>query len=265
MKITAHTIVKNEDVWVWFAINSVLEFVDEVLVTVNGSSDNTERIIRSINSSKIKLTVVSEVDKAGVVVLRRDQLKATETDWLLILDGDEIWPKKEFEKLLKIAATSSDKIIAFFNRTRNCLGDVFHYLPESEGNYRFGEISGTLNMRLIRKTNDLKIIGEYPLESYINKDGPLAKQLDKISFADCWYLHTSYLKRSTQDLTKRSGSLGRSKFWQIGTRLNSEDMPEVLFLPRPNLVQNPLQKRSLFYEIAALISDPLIKLNKLFK
>ena len=46
-------IVKNEDQWVFYAINSVLPYVDELIITDTGSTDHTLELIRSIHSPKI--------------------------------------------------------------------------------------------------------------------------------------------------------------------------------------------------------------------
>lgn len=62
MKIVGHCLVKNEENFVWFAINSVIDYLDELLVWDTGSSDNTVPIIQSINSPKIKFREIGNVD-----------------------------------------------------------------------------------------------------------------------------------------------------------------------------------------------------------
>ena len=257
MKITAHCIVKNEDSWVWFAINSVLPYVDEVLVCVNGFSDNTLKIIKSIHSSKIKITEKGSLSPREVVDVRREQIEKTNADWILILDGDEIWPEEQLQKLLNRARAVSNDKIALFNRTRNCIGDIFHYLRDESGNYEIGGIKGNLNLRMIRKTADLDIVGEYPLEAYIDKNGPIAKQDKRLEFVDCWYLHTSFLTRSSKDVNKTSGSLGRNKIPEKGNKMLEPELPEILFVRKPEFVPNPFFKRGFLYEILAEVITPL--------
>lgn len=265
MKITAHCIIKNEDIWVWYAIQSVLPFVDKILICVNDSSDKTEQIIKSINSQKISLEVTGRLTPKMLVDKRRQQIKMTQTDWFLILDGDEVWPQRQIKKLLLEAQNASTDISAFINKTRNCLGDVFHYLPDSIGSYRIGPYQGNLNIRLIRKTADLNITGEYPLESYINKLGPITKQVANLKFVDCWYLHTGFLKRSSVDNAKTSGSLGKKKFWEKGRKMDLKELPETLFLKNPTKLFNPLAKRSFGYELTSNILDPLLKIKRKIK
>jgi glycosyltransferase involved in cell wall biosynthesis len=262
MKITVHTLVKNEDLWIWFAIQSVLPLVDQIIIFDTGSTDKTVDVIKTIKSSKIIFEEKGEVSRRGLVDLRREQIKRTKTDWFLILDGDEIWPKPELEKLLKLADSSSKDTLAIFNRVRNCIGDVHHYLPDSSGNYEIAGIKGNLNMRLIRKTPDLTIEGEYPLEAYTDKGDSIQDQAEKIKFADCWYLHTSFLKRSSVVKNKVSGSFGRSKIWQKGIKMDDLDLPEVLKLDYPKFIPSPIAKRGTSYELAAGLLHPLANLKR---
>ena len=261
MKITVHCIVKNEDCWVWFAINSVLPFVEQILIYDTGSEDKTVDIIKSIKSPKIIFEEKGSVEAEGLVSLRQEQVNRTETDWFLILDGDEIWPKKQFEILIKAASKCHQNTPALFNRVRNSIGDVYHYLPESAGKYEINRMRGNLNIRMIRKSADLKIIGEYPLESFTNVNGPIDKQKD-IKFVDCWYLHTTFLKRSSKDKFKKSGSFGKKKLWEKGIKLQQDELPEVFFKKRPEIVQDPLIQRGRLFNLVSQVTTPLIFLKR---
>ena len=46
--------VKNEERWILFAIKSILDYVDEVIILLQPCEDKTEEIIKSIKSNKIK-------------------------------------------------------------------------------------------------------------------------------------------------------------------------------------------------------------------
>lgn len=266
MKFTVHTVVKNEDRWIWYALQSVLPFAEKILVFDTGSTDMTVPIIKSLNSPKITFEEKGPVDRHGLVKLRREQIKRTETEWFLILDGDEIWPEKELKKLLAAAESVEKNIAALFNRNRNCVGDVFHFLPESSGRYSFAGRSGHLNIRMMRKTPSLNIIGEYPLESYTDDHGPIEKQDGNLKFVDCWYLHTSFLKRSSMDESKASGSFKKSKIWEKGISMKNTDLPEVFFRDRLEGVSDPLTKRGFAYDTASMFTTPFIsfkrKMNK---
>ncbi|HLD27297.1 MAG TPA: glycosyltransferase [Patescibacteria group bacterium] len=195
-KLTSHTLVKNEEVWIKPALEAVINFVDEALVWDTGSTDKTVSLIQSIKSPKIKFKQCGSVDREGLVKLRNQQIKATKTDWFLLVDGDEIWPKENLIQLIKVMTKAKPKTIALVNRTRNCVGDLNHYLPESKGRYRIGPWSGHLNIRAIRNLPGLKVIGSYPNEAYVYKGRKLQDQPEKLEFVDTWYWHTTHLKRT---------------------------------------------------------------------
>lgn len=265
MDVTVNCVVKNEDKWVWFAINSVLPYVKKVLVYDTGSTDKTVEIIKTIKSEKLELIEKGGVDSRGLVRLRQEQLEKTETEWLLILDGDEIWPSSQLAELFKKAESCSKSTIAFINNTRNCVGDVFHYLPDNAGEYNIAGYTGNLNIRLIRKTKDLKVTGEYPLEVYTNKNGPIQNQEGGLMYTNNWCLHTTFLKRSSLDKEKKSGSFGKKKYWEKGITMDENDLPVVLILKRPDIVDPPIFKRGLLYEFFSALTSPLLKLKRLFK
>lgn len=265
MKITAHCIVKNEDRWVWFAIQSVLPYVDELLIFDTGSSDKTIKIIELIKSPKIIFEKRGEVNREEFTKLRQEQINRTKTEWFLILDGDEIWPKMELEKMIQLANNAESNISAVFNRTRNCIGDVYHYLPESSGNYEIAGHKGNLNIRLIRKKKTLKVEGIYPDEYFLDENGAIQKQSENLLFVDCWYLHATFLNRSSADNSKTSGSLGKKKTWEKGLKMKNQELPEVFQMSRPELIDDPFKKRSLNYELIAFLVAPIINIKRLLK
>jgi glycosyltransferase involved in cell wall biosynthesis len=137
--VTVHTVVKNEDKFIWYALKSVLPFVEKAIIFDTGSTDNTVQIIEELrkefkNIDFFKHSISKPDDYGG---LREKQVKLTKTPWFLVLDGDEIWPEKELLRLLQLTKELPKEKIAVVNRTRNCVGDIWHYLPETFGKYRF--------------------------------------------------------------------------------------------------------------------------------
>ena len=190
-KVTVNTIIKNEDRWIWYALMSVIDFADQILIYDTGSTDKTLAIIKTINSPKIILESHQASTRIDLVKLRQHQLNHTQTPWFMLLDGDEIWPRSNIAQLLDAATKAKPETLALFNRTRNCIGDVFHYLPGSKGRYRIKGKTGHLNIRLIRNLPGLKVIGSYPLETYAFGGTPVQGLESNIQFIDTWYLHTT--------------------------------------------------------------------------
>lgn len=195
--ITTHTIIKNEQNWIKPALLSVIDQVDRMLVWDTGSTDNTVDIIKSINSTKIIFAQKGPAGRQQLVDLRNLQIKTTQTPWFILLDGDEIWPKNNLIQLIKGIENAQPKTIALANRTKNCIGDLDHFLPESKGRYRIGPWQGHLNIRAIKNSPDLRVVGEYPNEAYVYQGKKLQDQPENLEFVDTWYLHTTHLKRSS--------------------------------------------------------------------
>jgi glycosyltransferase involved in cell wall biosynthesis len=259
-KFTVHCLVKNEDIWVKAAIESVLPFAEKIFVFDTGSTDKTVEEIKSIQSPKIIFEKKGATDHFGLVNLRREMIKKTTTDWLLILDGDEIWPEKELEKLIKKAQSAPENVVALVNRNKNCVGDVYHYLPEESAHYELAGRRGNLTIRMIRKTKSLTISGEFPLETFADENGPLQSQDTNLVFADCWYLHTSHLQRSSLAIPRRSESFAKNKIWEKGRVLEFANLPEVLQKNNKNSVQ--LKKRGVMYELGSYLTTPVINLKR---
>ena len=195
-KLTIHTLAKNEEIWIKQSLLSVINQADKLLVWDTGSTDKTVQIIKSINSPKIVFSQKGAVNRQQLVNLRNQQIKATKTDWFMLLDGDEIWPKENLSQLIKAVKAAKSSTLALVNRTRNCIGDINHFLPESKGRYHIGPWQGHLNIRAIRNLPGLAVIGKYPQESYVYKGKALQDQPENLEFVDTWYLHLTHLKRT---------------------------------------------------------------------
>jgi len=255
MNITAQTVVKNEENFVWFAIKSVLPYVKKFLITDTGSTDNTLKIIKSIKSKKINLI---QSKKDSILKIRQEQLKKTKNPWFLLVDGDEIWPKEQLKKLLHLTKVLPKDKVAVVNRTRNCVGDVWHYLPQSTGQYKFFGQRGHFNIRLMR-TLPYKIVGYYPWEEYRLSEVSINKLEDKLALSDAWYLHLTHLKRSSSK-DKIKGR--RKKIIEKGILMTKKELPKVFFEKFPEIIKNPLIGRNLIYEVKASFLTPLKKIKR---
>ena len=97
--ITAHMVVKNEANWIWYAIMSVIDHVDRMIIYDTGSSDNTAEIIESIAHDPRYQDKIEYEEKGPVTIhelaqVRQEQINKTTTDYFFVVDGDEIWYPK---------------------------------------------------------------------------------------------------------------------------------------------------------------------------
>jgi hypothetical protein len=118
MKITGVTIIRNaikNDYPIVEAINSILPVVDEMIVAIDKGEDNTEELIRSIASPKIKI-FFSEWDmnlRQGGKVLAVETNKVLklvpgDTDWIFYIQADEAVHEKYHQPILDAAKKYKD-------------------------------------------------------------------------------------------------------------------------------------------------------------
>ena len=108
MFISGFTIIRNailNDYPIVEAIQSILPVVDEMIVLVGDSTDETEQLIRSINSSKIKIhySVWDMSLRSGgkVLAVETDKAKALinpKSDWAFYIQADEVIHEKYHAK-----------------------------------------------------------------------------------------------------------------------------------------------------------------------
>jgi hypothetical protein len=118
LKISGFTIVRNAvlyDYPVVEAITSILPVVDEMIVLVGNSEDNTEELIRSIKSDKIRIhhSIWDENLKKGGVVLATEtdkafQLISPDSDWAFYIQADEVIHEKYHDVILKTSLLYKD-------------------------------------------------------------------------------------------------------------------------------------------------------------
>ncbi len=94
--ICVNVMVKNEEFWIGYVLDPVLAEADHVIIVDTGSTDNTPAIISEAIRRSGRSDVVFETRPAGnglgVTAVRNWMLKRTPTDWMMLVDGDEIYP-----------------------------------------------------------------------------------------------------------------------------------------------------------------------------
>jgi glycosyltransferase involved in cell wall biosynthesis len=255
--ITGHMLVKNEDQWVWFAISSVLAYVDHLHIIDTGSTDHTIQIIKSFSSKKIHFEQKLATSPRELSALRQYQLAETHTPWVWIVDGDEIYSDATAKECL--TAIKSTQYEGLVVRRYDLLGDIYHRQQETVGSYRLFGHTGHLLIRLFNRVKlpGLHYAGDYPLEDLIDTNNNSLQTHDpKLWYTTTNYLyHAMYLKRSS--LGGNLGSMFNRSKYKIETGISiSSTFPAVFSLPRPSYVADPLVSRSLFYNFLATIITP---------
>ncbi len=254
MKIVAHCMVKNEEKWIWYSLMSVIDYVDEILVWDTGSADNTVNIIKSIDSPKIKFKQVFVNNAADMTKYRNEMLSETKADWLMVLDGDEIWPEKAIVESINKLDNSLDFLV---NKFWNLVGDVYHYQPESAGKYKIGKHIGHLTIRFVnlKKYKTLNYICDYPLEGLTaNNKTLIQNDIDaKFQMVYSPYLHATHLVRSKSNWN--SPNHRNNQKYELGIKIPDDfDYPRCFYFAGPT---NPWKKRSWGYMLNAIWQTPL--------
>lgn len=252
-------IVKNEDQWVYYAISSILSYVDQLLITDTGSADHTIELIKSIASPKIKFSQTKIASANDLTSLRNQQLQQTQSDWVWIVDGDEIYPQSVAQECVTATKTKKSGIVV---RRYDLLGDIYHRQIESVGTYNLFGKSGHHLIRLFNKKHfpQLKYLGVYPNEDLVYQDNISLRDTDTGNwiFTKGSIYHAMYLTRSSNS----TFTYNRGKY-KIETGIPVVSNPPTVFkIPRPAFLRDPLRHRSILYELSAAVITPIKNLKR---
>lgn len=264
MKIVSNTIVHNEENFIWFALMSIVDHVDKVLVWDTGSTDKTVDIIqevKKIKGDKIEFKEYGKVDNLKFTKARQEMLEESQCDWIILLDGDEVWWEDSILELVKTIKKKGSALDAVVVPFINSLGDVYHHQDESYGEYNIMGKKGHLTVRAInRKISGLHVDKPYGQEGYYDRDSSPVQELKRLFFLKTPYLHLTHLKRSS-----KSRRINKIKY-QLGQRLDkSIRLPEVFFREYPKFIENPLKTRGLKYIMRASLKEPAYLIKKKIK
>lgn len=113
---------KDCERWIQRTIKSLLDqdFQDwECLISVNGSSDRTEEIARSIDDSRFKV-IISEIPNKSLAVNRA--LIESKRDIICILDADDLWHPMKLSRQYE----------SFIENRPDILGTQMIYIDEDD-------------------------------------------------------------------------------------------------------------------------------------
>ncbi len=266
--VWANTVVRNEENFIWFVLMSVIDFVDKILIYDLGSTDQTVEIIKTIKSPKIVLRQFpANTEMVTHANLRQQMLKETRSDWVLLLDGDEIWLDSSIKKIRqKLQKTKAECIVV---PVLMLLGDVYHYQEEIAGDYHIAGRVGHYNLRVFKRNIPGLHVEVHPnpqgflREGFFDKQGKLIYERDphEVAVVDAPYLHASHLRRSSKD-AQVVERIMRFKY-ELGIPFPKDfKYPSVLYLKRPKIVPSPWQKADFLYKTRAAMETPLKKIKR---
>ncbi len=110
-------IVKNEEKHLENCLNSIKNFVDEIIIIDTGSNDKTKEIAKKFTNKIFDFKWNNNFSDA-----RNFSLSKATKEWILSLDADEIIAKKDMEKIKKLINTGQAD--SFLLNWRNYTNDI---------------------------------------------------------------------------------------------------------------------------------------------
>jgi glycosyltransferase involved in cell wall biosynthesis len=232
MTVTAQTIVRNDDIFVGYAIQSAIDYVDQVIVFDTGSTDQTANVVEALAArypAKIVLERKGPSDKARHTRLRQEMLDRTTTEWFLILDGDEVWTRRAMAEA--IGTLSNNRQVEFVMAPfYACVGDLFHDYVRRGSHPILGRDERLLT-KFIRLVPGLRWQGDYGVDTLVDASGSTAFRPDNSVITKNRFWHMTHLRRSSVDDSVYTSGGNRSDkqrptYVGIGRRIR-EPLPEV--------------------------------------
>lgn len=230
MSLTAHCVIKNEEKWISYAIRSVIDYVDTVLIFDTGSTDSTVTTVSQLQAAypgKIIFEEKGPADKIRHTTLRQEMIERTTTDWFMILDGDEVWTKRGIEEIKQQISSPNEKI-CFIVPFYLCVGDVYHHSRRGQFTQQGKKIHATA--RLFKKIPGLHWSGAYGSDTVLDSRGTDFTKSSQVGFLKARFWHLTHLQRSTTAEDYSSGSLRKFKvvptYFLVGKKI-TEPIPEV--------------------------------------
>lgn len=273
MKIAAHTLIKNEENFVWYSVMSVLPWVDHYIIYDTGSNDKTTKILEYIKnktqfSKKIELRFLN-LKSFKEDEIRLQMLNNTSEDWFIVVDGDEIWWDDSIRTVTSFIRENYDKYESIIVPTVNMVGDLFHYQESIAGNYKFGQKIGHYNLRAVnRKIEGLSSHNPHGTWGWVDNSLKMIqdRDMEKIKYLESPYMHTTFLRRSASSHFDKSVFKRSFKFkYELGIPTNLEYyFPEVFFRESPEFVNYPFYNAGFKYKFIAFFETPLRKIKRRF-
>lgn len=159
-------IVKDEERFLEQCLDSVREYVDEIIIVDTGSKDRTAEIARQFTDRIFSLEWTDDFSAA-----RNFSIKHAKCDWILVLDADETVSEKDMKKIKQAAENAENDVWGFGLVQRNYTDNRTLSGFRERDRYRecrdFQGYVPSLIVRLFR--NNRKIRFEYPVHEAVDR------------------------------------------------------------------------------------------------
>lgn len=272
MRIWAHVLVKNEERYLWYAVNSIAKYMDKIMIWDTGSSDNTISIIHELEKEypkQIEYKQVGEVTIDQFADTRQKMIESTKSDWMFILDGDEVWWEDSIRELIDIIQSKGQELDSIVSKYVNVVGDIFHFQEERAGQYKIDGKKGQLTIRAMNMhIPNLHAANPHGTQAYLDENEVPIQNMNKkrrMFQKELGYIHFTHLIRSDslqEDLKVPKRNIKYKK--ELGTPFPLDYFyPEVFFKPRPKIVASPWVTMDTEFKVKSQLLTPLRKLKRM--
>lgn len=255
MKISGFTIIRNaiiNDYPAIEAISSILPVVDEMIVAVGKSDDDTEGLIQSINSSKIKIVHsdwdLSQLPGGKVMAIETDKAFrqiAPDSTWAFYIQCDEV-VHEQYHAVIRKACEQ-------YEQQQEVLGLVFNYV-HFYGTYDYyGNSRRWYNkeIRIIR--NDARISSYRDAQGFrMNGKRLPCKLIDASIYHYGWVKNPTLMDHKLRNLSKNwMGKEMKKRIDSIEGVFNYEeyDSMEIFKGTHPKVMQKRISEKNWTVEI----------------
>ena len=191
MKISGFTFVKNASklyIPLKPSIESILPLVDEFIVVMgdNDADDNTESILKSINSPKLKIyrSIWDKEKYKGTITFAHQTDLAKDLctgDWLFYIQADEVLHEKFYDEIISSLNkyNNNAEVEGFLFQYKHFWGDYWHYFDSYAWYPR--EIRIIRNDKEIHSWRDAQSFRKYEAFSYSMEDYTTKKNSRKLN------------------------------------------------------------------------------------
>ncbi len=270
MVIWAHTLFKNEERWLWYSVTSVIDHVDKLLLWDTGSTDKSWQIAKLLKEKyedKIELKQYGPVTAETFPKVRQKMLEATNSDWFLVIDADEIWWQDSIVNLLSAINNVDMKTETIIVPAMNLVGDVYHFQDKGAGKYQFGRFKGNYSLRAIKRNIEgLCSVGNHGVWGWADGNLKQIQERNTFKFVNAPYLHTTFLPRSGVRINDINVPKRVKKLkYELGIPVAKDFYyPESFFMEKPDFIISPWMPMSKSYKVKAFWQTPLKKIKRRF-
>lgn len=114
MDLTATVMARNEEYFIGYTLQPLLEVLDHVIVVDTGSGDNTVQVIREVckqfPTSRSTILLYNPLTPEANGRIRQIMTNLVETEFALLVDADEYYPPEVLDQIKSTELPSSTRL-----------------------------------------------------------------------------------------------------------------------------------------------------------